>query len=656
MLRQQQRHQQRQQQHQHRRRQPHYARPRPAYVVCTASILSILSIVHVSNERGVPSTFWRGPTPEPPRDPPDPSVAALSALAGTVFVPGTLNLTRAAASARCYADPVLYEEYFRTSAFRTVSEAHGLVLFHVLKAGSSMARTKMGEFFPDSKFRRFDRPTGDYNRTRYRSFLKFGFARDPFSRFVSAFQETLHRWHLRRGEEEQIPAAYQAFWESIESLEYTRDRDGVLKALETFVLEVYDGYRLANNHLGLQSTQLQRREYPELVPDVLHDLDDAPAFFARLKREKNVTVQSAIPDRYYAAKLRLDTSLLRADVVRKICQLHALDYCCLNFALPPECAGAVRCRWRDPRAHAHAGDAIAAAAGTAAGIRSAALQIEAVSPFPFPLRVRTEEFYGDPAAPAVAWLLSYPAGPDTVADGVRFLVHNRSLDRPDRPGAFLLEHTHCGPVCAGCGPYDRTTAEFLRACAPAGPHGHSVLDRVRRAIRIVDNPLDAVIGRYEFFSPKNPGAEGLRQHCRSWKTRFERDLSRVPHSSEHSATPCFGEFHRWTEWHNQAHKAVHLLGIPSLVVHGENYTGDDNGAVRRFLDLPAAAPRPSPGSEARPQRAAPRDHRDYFSPGDLVDIERLVRAYATKATWREVGHYFGGVPDTVAAVDAPQIR
>merc|ERR1712238_420601 len=43
----------------------------------------------------------------------------------------------------------------------------------------------------------------------------------------------------------------------------------------------------------------------------------------------------------------LDLSRVSVAVQHKVCQLSALDYCCLNYRLPPICEGVVSCRWRE---------------------------------------------------------------------------------------------------------------------------------------------------------------------------------------------------------------------------------------------------------------------------------------------------------------------
>merc|ERR1712130_339903 len=45
---------------------------------------------------------------------------------------------------------------------------------------------------------------------------------------------------------------------------------------------------------------------------------------------------------------RIDRSEIHSQASKKICQLLALDYCCLNFVLPPECNhSGVTCEWKN---------------------------------------------------------------------------------------------------------------------------------------------------------------------------------------------------------------------------------------------------------------------------------------------------------------------
>jgi hypothetical protein len=62
-------------------------------------------------------------------------------------------------------------------------------------------------------------------------------------------------------------------------------------------------------------------------------------------------------------KLDMNNSL-SLETRRKICQLSAIDFCCLNYPLPPECQDAVQCRWISSKSEL-----------------SKELMIEAVSPF-----------------------------------------------------------------------------------------------------------------------------------------------------------------------------------------------------------------------------------------------------------------------------------
>ena len=42
----------------------------------------------------------------------------------------------------------------------------------------------------------------------------------------------------------------------------------------------------------------------------------------------------------------MDVKLVDEAHTNRICQLAAIDYCCLNFKLPPECRNSgVKCTW-----------------------------------------------------------------------------------------------------------------------------------------------------------------------------------------------------------------------------------------------------------------------------------------------------------------------
>jgi len=264
------------------------------------------------------------------------STARSTAKAGDVFVPGSLGLTRHETYDKCYIDPVRYKEHLATKRPQNYGPAeHGLVLSPIAKSGSSDAREKMERLFGLERYSCWK----DVSESAH----YFAFVREPSSRFLSSFQETLKRWRMEMDSVNNAPPpCYEELSKNFSHLDLNKDNDGVLGALE-FFLTKYEVYRLANVHFALQTTRILRPLCRKV--DEIYDLENIDSVFQRFlaERGRNDTVSLGGPT--YAKKLRLNYTALSLESKRKICQMSALDYCCLNFQLPPECEGAVSCRW-----------------------------------------------------------------------------------------------------------------------------------------------------------------------------------------------------------------------------------------------------------------------------------------------------------------------
>jgi len=323
-------------------------------------------------------------------------------------------MTRFEAHQRCYIDEVLFQHHHRQPTYRYVSEQHELIYFQITKGGSSRIRKKMDDFFdnilqhPCSKMGIKRRDATRFNQD---TFHKFTFSRDPTSRFVSAFSELMWRWLVKP---EVIgsrvpPTKELEDFVRVYNQTYLKEDDGhVLEAFETFVTHHYDGYRLPNNHLTLQMAQIFRPKNC-LRLDVIHDLENLDNVFHemlmgqgleaktfQIEKEKKQTPQQrhARPSKFH-----LNLSRVSVEVQQKVCQLSALDYCCLNYRLPPECEGVVSCRWRETKTspwarnllpsnnswasvYTNTNTSISTSVSTSTSINDPMLLIEPVSPYP----------------------------------------------------------------------------------------------------------------------------------------------------------------------------------------------------------------------------------------------------------------------------------
>jgi len=260
---------------------------------------------------------------------------------GDVFSPGSLtNHTRLQTFLQCHVDPLRYQSHFgkpyRSKFKCTTSESSRLVYAMVGKSGSSSARITMQQKFNAED--NSDCRTHDTDP----SYHRFSFVRDPFGRFISSFRQELKvRYKAVRGKRPRS------------------DHNGTVRALEAYV-ETYDGTGAELNHLRMQVPNLML-EWGVPHYDAFYEMEDMEAEFRRLFRDRSPSSNSTSYDNdnengnendndnvtvvKHTHNLRIDTSAIAVETRRKICRLNALDYCCLNYKLPPECRGEVECRW-----------------------------------------------------------------------------------------------------------------------------------------------------------------------------------------------------------------------------------------------------------------------------------------------------------------------
>ena len=342
----------------------------------TATKQTTVTTQTVTNVTSTPSLDWEGGTTIAPR-------------AGDIFVPGTLDLTRLEAFKRCYINGDLYRPHYTMREYRTVSEQAGIVYVHVEKSGSTESRTAMKDLFHDAKLVEcpsLRQRNNEEKHARYATFHWFTFSRDPLSRYVTGFQTAMDRWRMYRRGSAPGTQKLQRFVDKHNSTK-EKDVDGIMAALESFVMDHHNGSTIPNSHLQLQSTAMLKAACP-LRLDAIHDLTTLNTVFGGFSEDRNRTL-AIHQKKHYSDSHKRNISKISLPAKRKICQLSALDYCCLNYELPPECEGALSCRWINPRKGLLHEDHPAPTLRTSHNPR--VLLIEAVSPYPVLPAVHAEE-------------------------------------------------------------------------------------------------------------------------------------------------------------------------------------------------------------------------------------------------------------------------
>jgi hypothetical protein len=263
------------------------------------------------------------------------SVSLLVPKHGDLFTPGSLQMNKSETLRRCYMDPHRYKNHMRKRSTCSFSNEYMLVYHMVAKAGSSTARTIMKESFNATENACMASNDND-------AYFRFTFVRNPFSRFISSYQEMVKRIILSEGiAMSLIPEQYGSFlaaYPTKSSVGNMTEDERTLAFLQ--FVHVYDAAIPFDGHLRLQTPRLVKHDGRGRALDLdsvvdTHDMDDHWISMAKC-------VQAPLPPE---AGLRANpgrTMILNVTTIdpatrRKICQLSALDYCCLNYPLPPEC-------------------------------------------------------------------------------------------------------------------------------------------------------------------------------------------------------------------------------------------------------------------------------------------------------------------------------
>jgi len=270
-----------------------------------------------------------------------------------IFVPGTLDLPRAQVLQRCYTDPSLYAKHFNKAGqhmgegFCAKSERHKLMYFHIPKAGSSTSRHAMLDLF-DAHDNAHCRPQDN----DWAECQKVSIVREPTSRFYAGYDE----WFARRlSHKHTIPEEvrevsegipeYKAYEKLFLSPELTR-------RFEAFVNK-WDARNAFDDHIRMQTPTLSNWRngiaYPMNYLGTVSNMNESWSDIGQLVGRP---VQASEVQRGRSFPRRFNTSAVADVVRRRICQILALDYCCLNFPLPEVCAheslepeDRVMCKW-----------------------------------------------------------------------------------------------------------------------------------------------------------------------------------------------------------------------------------------------------------------------------------------------------------------------
>jgi len=194
-------------------------------------------------------------------------------------------------------------------------------------------------------------------------------------------------------------------------------------------------------------------------------------------------------------------------------------------------------------------------------------------------------------------------------------------------------------------------------------HGHYSLDVVAKAVHLIRNPFDNIVARMHYRQrmllashDKATQALGLKfdstyDGFQSWCKHVDRHViqhhkriwfSEFPKRKQHwndlfRPVPCFTEFVRWVRWHQHIFDMLRQQQLPALNLYYENYTTHFDETVGELLNFIEQEPH----ADAKPISFVPgKTYPEFYSPAQVVAIQRLIQTLASEPVWKLIQHYF----------------
>jgi len=239
---------------------------------------------------------------------------------------------------------------------------------------------------------------------------------------------------------------------------------------------------------------------------------------------------------------------------------------------------------------------------------------------------------------------------------------------------LVLTKTHCGSddvntfslqyqIEPECRLSNKKKGDATTSTSKVIIHGHYSSDVVAKAVHLIRNPFDNVVARmhyrqrlllashdqanqemglkfdstYDGFQSwcKHVDRHVIQHHKRLWFSEFPK---RQQHWNDlFRPVPCFTEFVRWVRWHQHIFDMLQQQQLPALNLYYENYTTHFDETVGELLDFIEQEPH----VDAKPISFVPgKTYPEFYSPAQVVAIQRLIRTLASEPVWKLIQHYF----------------
>jgi len=250
-----------------------------------------------------------------------------------LFLPGSLNQTRAQVMRQCYVHPHTYSRHFNNGLCARLDSSH-LMYFHVPKSGSSTSRHLMVDVLGAKDTQSCSPKLGHV----WNQAIKVSVVRDPMDRFFAGYDEMFaRRLSSREGVPEHLREPLYSGLTDYKSYEARFLTPDVNARFDNFV-QLWDGLDAFDDHLRLQSATLAHRSSGiGYSMDFIGDTNDMTNSWQKIGRliGRNVESSSVLNGRSFPRRFNL--TAVSTSIRQRICTFLAIDYCCLNFKLPEAC-------------------------------------------------------------------------------------------------------------------------------------------------------------------------------------------------------------------------------------------------------------------------------------------------------------------------------
>lgn len=256
----------------------------------------------------------------------------------------------------------------------------------------------------------------------------------------------------------------------------------------------------------------------------------------------------------------------------------------------------------------------------------------------------------------------FPDGP--------FLLDLEKFPNKPKGKMYVLTKTHCGGRCEACGPddYIENMHSFHHRCKAGTKYVYNNAtgksdrrnvaidsDRISRVVHLIRDPFDNAVSRFHLEKKKNrTETQDFSSSARKGFRTFCSQLVDHPFLGEEHAhkiwdeetyqlmkkIPCHGDIYRWAMWHNHAFALTVDMGVPSLVMHYENYATDFNRTVDTLMEFLHTEE-----IGEKPEFLSGKIYRNFYSADERHAVGLAVKRIATVATWKHVQHYFDEISD-----------